>query len=103
MSILGLDIGTTGVKAVAFREDGDINDIIASAYREYDLESPQPGHLELYRRLLQIREGEPLAELIDGHCQACFVQIPKNLGVRLARGNELVQCPSCDRILFLAV
>ncbi len=44
MSMLGLDIGTTGVKAVAFREDGTA---LTSAYREYDLQSPQPGHLEL--------------------------------------------------------
>lgn len=44
MSMLGLDIGTTGVKAVAFRDDGTF---FASAYREYDLKSPQPGHLEL--------------------------------------------------------
>ena len=44
MSMLGLDIGTTGVKAVAFREDGTA---LTSAYREYDLKSPQPGHLEL--------------------------------------------------------
>jgi xylulokinase len=44
MSLLGLDIGTTGVKAVAFREDGVA---IASAYREYDMKSPRPGYLEL--------------------------------------------------------
>ena len=44
MSMLGLDIGTTGVKAVAFREDGTS---IASAYREYNLLSPHSGHLEL--------------------------------------------------------
>ncbi|MEM7231788.1 MAG: FGGY family carbohydrate kinase, partial [Planctomycetota bacterium] len=44
MSILGLDIGTTGVKAIAFREDGEV---ITSSYREYNLVSPQPGHLEL--------------------------------------------------------
>ena len=44
MSILGLDIGTTGVKAVAFREDGTL---LASAYREYDLKSPRQGCLEL--------------------------------------------------------
>jgi predicted nucleic acid-binding Zn-ribbon protein len=60
----------------------------------------ETDHLELYRRLLEIREGEALAELLDGHCQACFVQIPKNIGVRLARGTELVQCPSCDRIFY---
>ena len=44
MSILGLDIGTTGVKAVAFRDDGAL---ITSAYREYNLKCPHPGHLEL--------------------------------------------------------
>ena len=55
MSMLGLDIGTTGVKAVAFREDGTL---LGSAYREYDLKSPQPGHLELDARevLAGIRE-----------------------------------------------
>jgi xylulokinase len=45
MSILGLDIGTTGAKAVAFREDTGAR--ITSAYREYDLRSPRPGQLEL--------------------------------------------------------
>ena len=45
MSIMGLDMGTTGVKAVAFAEDSAT--VIASAYREYDLETPGPGLLEL--------------------------------------------------------
>jgi xylulokinase len=45
MSMLGLDIGTTGVKAVAFREDNAT--VLASAYREYDLNTPGPGMLEL--------------------------------------------------------
>jgi predicted nucleic acid-binding Zn-ribbon protein len=58
-----------------------------------------PEALELYRRLLSTREGEALAELADGHCQTCFVQIPRNLGVRLVRG-EIVQCPTCTRILY---
>lgn len=44
MSILGLDIGTTGVKAAVFREDGTF---VTAPYREYDLKSPHPGHLEL--------------------------------------------------------
>jgi uncharacterized protein len=58
-----------------------------------------PEALNLYKRLLETREGEALAELADGHCQTCFVQIPRNLGVRLARG-ETVQCPTCTRILY---
>ncbi len=44
MSILGLDIGTSGVKAVAFRDDGQF---LTSAYREYNLKSQRPGWLEL--------------------------------------------------------
>jgi len=44
MSILGLDVGTTGTKAIAFDLEGNA---VASAYREYPLHSPRPGWLEL--------------------------------------------------------
>jgi xylulokinase len=44
MSILGLDVGTTGTKAIAFDLEGNV---LASAYREYPLNSPRPGWLEL--------------------------------------------------------
>jgi len=44
MSVMGLDIGTTGSKAVVFDLDGKI---LASAYREYAMHSPRPGWLEL--------------------------------------------------------
>ncbi|MBI4560222.1 MAG: hypothetical protein HY706_21735 [Candidatus Hydrogenedentes bacterium] len=44
MSLLGLDVGTTGTKGVAFDLDGSP---IASAYREYPLLSPRPGWQEL--------------------------------------------------------
>jgi len=60
-----------------------------------------PNYLTLYRSLLARREGEALAELDGQFCQGCYVEIPKNLAVRLARGIELVQCPSCDRILYV--
>ena len=56
--------------------------------------------LELYDRLLQARGGEALAMLDGGVCQACFMQVPPNLVVRLARGTEVIQCPSCNRILY---
>ncbi len=44
MSLMGLDVGTTGCKAVAFDHDGKI---LASAYREYPLISPNQGWFEL--------------------------------------------------------
>lgn len=44
MSLMGLDIGTTGTKAIIFNHAGQI---LAGAYREYPLHSPQPGWLEI--------------------------------------------------------
>ena len=44
MSLLGIDVGTTGCKVIAFQEDGEI---LAHAYGEYPLIHPQPGWSEL--------------------------------------------------------
>ncbi len=44
MSLLGIDVGTSGCKAVLFGEDGRV---LASAYQEYDIQRPQPGWAEL--------------------------------------------------------
>lgn len=44
MSYIGIDIGTTGCKVLAFNQDGKL---LAEAYREYPLLTPQPGWVEL--------------------------------------------------------
>ncbi len=44
MSLLGIDIGTTGCKAMALSAEGEI---LALAHREYDVVRPQPGWAEL--------------------------------------------------------
>ncbi|NOZ22726.1 MAG: hypothetical protein GXP25_16735 [Planctomycetes bacterium] len=44
MSLMGLDIGTTGTKAIVFDLNGKT---LSSAYREYNLHSPHPGWMEL--------------------------------------------------------
>jgi len=44
MSLLGIDVGTTGTKAVAFDRVGNP---LASAYREYPLRSPERGWMEV--------------------------------------------------------
>ncbi len=46
---MGLDIGTTGTKANVLSEAGRV---IASAYREYPLEHPRPGWIELDAELV---------------------------------------------------
>jgi xylulokinase len=44
MSFLGIDVGTTGCKAVVFTETGRQ---VAAAYAEYDIVHPRPGWAEL--------------------------------------------------------
>jgi len=44
VSLLGIDVGTTGCKAAAFTPDGKL---LTEAYREYDVQRPQAGWAEL--------------------------------------------------------
>jgi len=44
MSLMGIDLGTTGVKTVCFDPEGTV---LSSAYREYPTHSPHPGWMEL--------------------------------------------------------
>jgi len=44
MSLMGLDVGTTGCKAIAFDVEGKL---LAHAYREYGVIYPQPGWVEI--------------------------------------------------------
>ncbi|MDZ4772873.1 MAG: C4-type zinc ribbon domain-containing protein [Planctomycetota bacterium] len=60
-----------------------------------------PEALSTYTRLLVARDGTPLAALDGRTCQACYIEMPTNMVVRVARGSELVPCPSCDRILYI--
>lgn len=44
MSLLGIDVGTSGCKSALFSERGEL---LSVAYEEYDMERPQPGWAQL--------------------------------------------------------
>jgi len=59
---------------------------------------------DLLRKYNSIRErkGTAVAEITSSRiCQACNIAIPPQLFARLHAGNEIFQCPSCQRILVL--
>jgi len=60
MSLLGLDVGTTGCKAIAFDEKGHE---LARAYREYALNHPRPGWVEMPVDRLWRNVAEALSEV----------------------------------------
>ena len=60
MSLLGLDVGTTGCKAAAYSAEGLC---LATAYREYPTLHSQPGWEELDAKLVLQRLWECIAEV----------------------------------------
>lgn len=64
MSLLGVDVGTTGVKAVVFREDGTV---LGQGYREYPLHHPGPaGWVELNSEQIWQATREAIREAVSG-------------------------------------
>lgn len=57
--------------------------------------------VRVYESLLDSREGVAMSQLDGRTCTMCYMEVPANLSVRIARGVDLVRCPSCDRILYL--
>jgi len=49
MNLLGIDVGTTGCKVALFSLSGEL---LASNYREYDAQIPQPGWAELDAKVI---------------------------------------------------
>lgn len=73
-----------------------------SKEREQRMGSAVPPDVrDTYEKLLEAREGMALAALEDKTCQGCYIQVPTNIYVRLMRSKDLVQCPNCQRVLFM--
>lgn len=60
MSLLGLDVGTTGCKAIVFDLEGNV---LSSAYREYPLLHPQSGWAELDANQVWTKIEESIQEV----------------------------------------
>ena len=58
--------------------------------------------LARYNRLKIMRKGYAVAEVQEGSCGGCRLQLPPQLVAEVRRGNELMDCSYCHRILFMA-
>lgn len=61
MSLLGLDVGTTGCKAILFDLEGQV---LGQAYREYALIQPRPGWIELNPEVVWKAVQESISEAV---------------------------------------
>ncbi|MFA5374807.1 MAG: C4-type zinc ribbon domain-containing protein [Dehalococcoidia bacterium] len=58
--------------------------------------------LKLYEHLRGKRQGKAVAKAEQGMCQGCRIVLPMNKLQQIKAGHSLVQCGSCERILYLS-
>lgn len=68
---------------------------------------PQAGALDaaslrLYEALRSTRHGRAVVRVERGLCQGCRISLPTHVLTRARSGGSLVQCPSCERVLYAA-
>lgn len=55
----------------------------------------------LFDHVSRSRKGAAMAEARDGHCTACHVRLRPQMYNEVRRGDRLIQCESCSRILYV--
>jgi predicted nucleic acid-binding Zn-ribbon protein len=55
-----------------------------------------------YDVLRAAHQGRAVAKVERGICQGCRITLPMHVLQKARRGNHLVQCTSCERILYLS-
>jgi len=58
--------------------------------------------LTRYNRLKTMRKGFAVAEVQDAACGGCRLQLPPQLVAEVRRGDALLDCSYCHRILYMA-
>ena len=57
----------------------------------------------LYKRIsARIRDGVAVAEARNGACMACFMSLRPQAMAEVRRGEEVITCDNCNRILYYA-
>ena len=72
--------------------------------KRHDVFITLPSNLaNVYNRLAQrSRDGIAVAEVKNGSCSACFMKLRPHLQVEIKKGNEIITCENCTRILYTA-
>ena len=58
--------------------------------------------ISLYETLRKRRQGRGVSKVEQGMCQGCRIHLPVNKLQQVRTGHNLVQCGSCERILYLS-
>jgi predicted nucleic acid-binding Zn-ribbon protein len=59
-----------------------------------------PPLLRKYDMLRERRNGKAVVLVINGVCQGCFMSIPPQQFNDILKGDRMLNCPTCQRILY---
>ena len=77
-------------------------DIDADLAQREEITKQLPANLiKRYTLLREQRRGQALAIARDGYCLGCNMNLPPQLYNSLFRGDEMISCPHCQRVLIL--
>jgi uncharacterized protein len=60
-----------------------------------------PEYVRLFNDGVATRRGVAVSAIRDGHCQACQVTVRPQQIMQARKGDEIVLCESCKRILYI--
>lgn len=70
--------------------------------RERQKQRVDPPDITLYERLRRARGGRAVSKVERGTCQGCRISLPTTVFQRARSGLKIVQCTSCERILYVS-
>ena len=70
------------------------------AERAAVVEQVTPAVYQHYERVRKGRRGIAVAEAVDGRCTACNMAMRLQFFQDLKRGDQILSCESCQRILY---
>jgi len=59
-----------------------------------------PSLMNRFAKISKMNEGLAVVNVSNEVCLGCFMNIPPQLYIEVQRGNSLISCPQCSRILY---
>jgi len=107
--LAGLDAELTRLTAERDREASELRETLNRLSTEIERERATRSQLaqtidgdlrRKYEMILARRGGLAVVEVRSGICQGCRMRVPPQLFNQIQRNEEVILCPSCQRMLF---
>ena len=85
-------------------ESGSNAERLTAARKERDevfANLPKPMSSQYMRIQTRIRDGVAVAEARNRSCSACFMSLRPQMMAEIRRGDEIITCDNCGRILYV--